>query len=95
MAQKTHKKAGPPTYIAPIIQALTPRAFRAPLSLQLFTTYTTLPNYFFDAAGGIGRATAIQSVEAFNKFRLLGDLCCVYIALQQKMPDDGESALGR
>lgn len=86
MAQEKRKRMGPPKNLAAIVAALTPRAFRDALALRLTLNYTSLPDYFIRAARGIRRTTAVKAVEAFDPWRFLGDLCCLYIAFSAAEP---------
>lgn len=79
MAQET-LKIGPPRYIVAIVGALTPRAFRTALLVRLAADYKTVPGYIAGGIAGIRKTTIVQAVEAFNPWRLVGDLCCLYIA---------------
>ena len=79
MANETYK-IGPPRYVAVVVGALTPRAFRGALTISLTVNYKSFPDYIAKAVKGIRRTTAVQSIAAFNPWRLFGDLCCLYIA---------------
>ena len=74
------KKAGPPTFLAAIVGALTPRKFRRELKVGLVSNYTNVPSYCMDAARKMYRAASINVPPAFNRTRLTGDLACVFIA---------------
>src|SRR5438094_10571830 len=72
-------KHGPPSFIAAIVEALTPRRFRTALAARLIANYTTLPQYCRDAAQGIRLTLAVNSREAFNPRRHAGDVLAVFI----------------
>jgi hypothetical protein len=77
---KTGKKAGPPAFVAAVVQALTPRKYRAEVTLELLSHYTTFSSYCFFAICGIVQAIVLSAYLARDRRRFAGDLACVFIA---------------